>query len=79
MSDGVFLTLDSKEFTRALQQYEEASGKELAQILDDKGKDVCLFSIKETVTADPARDYPRGSTVYHALAASGATRFGKAL
>ena len=79
MSDGVTLTFENKEFTRAIQQYEEASGKELAQILDDKGKDVCFFSAREIESGDPSREHPKGSIIYHALASSGGTRFGTAV
>ena len=84
--DGVKLTLEDKEFTKAFRQYVELSDKTLAESINKKTKDLCFAAARQIVPGAPHESYTKGHRIYNILAAGGnrrkngeslETRFGK--
>ena len=47
-------TFDVREFAEALRLYEEATSKEMAEVINKKARDVCFTAAKLTPRAKPA-------------------------
>jgi len=85
--DGAFIALEDEEFTRAFNQYLDVTSKTVTEAVNAKAKDLCFQAARQMNSGDPSREHPKGSRIYHVLAAGGnsrkngqslETRFGKA-
>lgn len=80
-------TLNADELVTALQLYEQATGKEMSEVINRKAVRICFSAAKHTPRAaspDITKHKPRKRNaeyqhkLFHALASEGKTKFGKA-
>lgn len=81
MADGARITFQDEEFTRVFREYSKATSKTLEGAINAKAKDVCFRAANaaNTKTSTFPDRYPKESPLWHALAATGATKFGQAV
>lgn len=80
------ITIEDEGFVRALQQYTDLTSENTVDAINKKAKDLCFEAAKQMPVGKPYKDNPKGSKIYHVLAAGGnrakngqslETRFGK--
>lgn len=83
MPDGLEIVFDDADFTEALSEYVGVTSKTLTEAINAKAKDVCFKAANETIKPSEVsaniKRYPKGTPLWHALAATGATKYGKAV
>jgi hypothetical protein len=76
--DRVSLTVDSAEFMAALDDIVKMSSRELPEVLDRTGRDLCFAANKKTKKAPVAKiEKLRGSKLAHALATMSGNKKGR--
>lgn len=76
---GVKVSVDLREFQRALNEYEKHSSRDLQQLVKSAAVDVAFKAYSEADAAKKGNFPKLASGLYNSLAATGATRFGKAV
>ncbi len=75
MSDRVTIEFDDREFQRALALYLSDTGKNAADVVNDKAKFICIAASKDVPVGNVKSEYTRDSKLFNAIA-TGGTRLG---
>jgi len=73
------MKVDLTEFNAAMRNYVKETKMTVAEAVDKKAIDLAFKANQESKRADKGTIQPKGSQLYHVLAATGATRHGKSV